>query len=83
MSTQCQRPACEGSYEDMGGGELYCDTCGLAPVVSPNGMVSSPPTGVAAGGRGSRGSNSASARSSSQSSSRASSRSSSRSSTSR
>ncbi|MFG2564599.1 tetratricopeptide repeat protein [Streptomyces sp. NPDC048567] len=83
MSTQCQRPACEGSYEDMGGGELYCDTCGLAPVVSPNGMVSSPPTGVAGGGRGSRGSNSTSSRSSSQSSSRASSRSSSRSSTSR
>ncbi|MCG7528946.1 protein kinase, partial [Streptomyces sp. OfavH-34-F] len=83
MSTQCQRPACEGSYEDMGGGELYCDTCGLAPVVSPNGMVSSPPTGVAVGGRGSRGSNSASARTGSQSSSRASSRSSSRSSTSR
>lgn len=83
MSTQCQRPACEGSYEDMGGGELYCATCGLAPVVSPNGMVSSPPTGIAAGGRGSRGSNSSSARSSSQASSRASSRSSSRSSTSR
>ncbi|MFI5769931.1 tetratricopeptide repeat protein [Streptomyces sp. NPDC051658] len=84
MSTQCQRPACEGSYEDMGGGELYCDTCGLAPVVSPNGMVSSPPTGIAGGGansrgsRGSRGSNS-----SSRSSSRASSRASSRSSTSR
>ncbi|MEE4489994.1 tetratricopeptide repeat protein [Streptomyces sp. BE230] len=80
MSTQCQRPACEGSYEDMGGGELYCDTCGLAPVVSPTGMVSSPPTGIAGGGRGSRGSDSTSARSSSQSSSRASSRSSSRSS---
>ncbi|MFE6762110.1 tetratricopeptide repeat protein [Streptomyces sp. NPDC057689] len=80
MSTQCQRPACEGSYEDMGGGELYCDTCGLAPVVSPNGMVSSPPTGIAGGGRGS---SSSSARSSSQASSRASSRSSSRSSTSR
>ncbi|MCX5140292.1 MULTISPECIES: serine/threonine-protein kinase [unclassified Streptomyces] len=80
MSTQCQRPACEGSYEDMGGGELYCDTCGLAPVVSPTGMVSSPPTGIAGGGRGS---NSSSARSSSQASSRASSRSSSRSSTSR
>ncbi|WP_405759165.1 serine/threonine-protein kinase PknG [Streptomyces sp. NBC_01420] len=83
MSTQCQRPACEGSYEDMGGGELYCDTCGLAPVVSPNGMVSSPPTGIAGGGRGSRGSSSSSARSSSQASSQASSRSSSRSSTSR
>ncbi|WP_405897767.1 protein kinase [Streptomyces sp. NBC_00727] len=73
MSTQCQRPACEGGYEDMGGGELYCDTCGLAPVVSPNGMVSSPPTGIAGGGRGS---SSASARSGSQASSRASSRSS-------
>lgn len=93
MSTQCQRPACEGGYEDMGGGELYCDTCGLAPVVSPrgsspsepggeqgDGMVSSPPTGIAGGGRGS---NSSSARSSSRASSRASSRSSSRSSTSR
>ncbi|MFI6060260.1 tetratricopeptide repeat protein [Streptomyces sp. NPDC051286] len=88
MSTQCQRPACEGDYEDMGGGELYCDICGLAPVVSPvgsplsdrsrehgDGMVSSPPTGIAVGKAG----NSSSARSSS----RASSRSSSRSSTSR
>ncbi|MFF3259571.1 tetratricopeptide repeat protein [Streptomyces sp. NPDC002932] len=73
MSTQCQRPACEGSYEDMGGGELYCDTCGLAPVVSPTGMVSSPPTGIAGGGRGS---SSSSARGSSRASSRASSRSS-------
>ncbi|SCE22139.1 serine/threonine-protein kinase PknG, partial [Streptomyces sp. SolWspMP-sol7th] len=26
----CQRPGCEGRYEDVGGGELYCDTCGLA-----------------------------------------------------
>ncbi|MEU9338209.1 tetratricopeptide repeat protein [Streptomyces sp. NPDC048290] len=49
----CQRPGCEGAYEDVGGGELYCDTCGLAPVVSPDGMVSSPPTGLTAGGRGS------------------------------
>ncbi|MEV5197761.1 tetratricopeptide repeat protein [Streptomyces sp. NPDC053720] len=80
MSTQCQRPACEGNYEDMGGGELYCDTCGLAPVVSPNGMVSSPATGIAGGGANSRGSRGSS---SSRSSSRASSRSSSRSSTSR
>ncbi|MEW2285609.1 tetratricopeptide repeat protein [Streptomyces sp. NPDC047841] len=51
----CQRPGCEGSYEDVGGGELYCDTCGLAPVVSAagtpsgGGMVGSPPTGVARG----------------------------------
>ncbi|MFF3324514.1 tetratricopeptide repeat protein [Streptomyces sp. NPDC002889] len=53
----------------MGGGELYCDTCGLAPVVSANGMVASQPTGITAGGR-----DSGSARSSSRSS-RASSRS--------
>ncbi|MFD4340515.1 tetratricopeptide repeat protein [Streptomyces anulatus] len=78
MSTQCQRPACEGNYEDMGGGELYCDTCGLAPVVSPTGMVSSPPTGIAGAGRASS-RDSSSARSGS----RASARSSSRSSTSR
>ncbi|MGW4594973.1 tetratricopeptide repeat protein [Streptomyces sp. NPDC004457] len=51
----CQRPGCEGTYEDVGGGELYCDTCGLAPVVSAGGasfgggMVGSPPTGVARG----------------------------------
>ncbi|MFF9769980.1 tetratricopeptide repeat protein [Streptomyces sp. NPDC014636] len=45
----CQRPGCEGTYEDVGGGELYCDTCGLAPVVSASGMVGSPPTGVTKG----------------------------------
>ncbi|MEV4229516.1 tetratricopeptide repeat protein [Streptomyces bobili] len=62
----CQRPGCEGSYEDVGGGELYCDTCGLAPVVgaggssSGGGMVASPPTGVTRGGRGSTGSGSSS-----------------------
>ncbi|MFE2281313.1 tetratricopeptide repeat protein [Streptomyces sp. NPDC059454] len=52
----CQRPGCGGAYEDVGGGELYCDTCGLAPVVSPTGMVGSAPTGITAGGRDSRGS---------------------------
>ncbi|MEW2446249.1 tetratricopeptide repeat protein [Streptomyces parvulus] len=53
----CQRPGCGGTYEDMGGGELYCDTCGLAPVVASNGLVGSEPTGVTAGGgRGSGGS---------------------------
>ncbi|MEU7646820.1 serine/threonine-protein kinase [Streptomyces huasconensis] len=72
---QCQRPGCTGSYEDVGGGELYCDTCGLAPVVAPDGGVSSPPTGITGGGKGSRGSGSSSTRSSSRSS-RASSRSS-------
>ncbi|WSB35823.1 serine/threonine-protein kinase PknG [Streptomyces scopuliridis] len=79
----CQRPGCEGSYEDMGGGELYCDTCGLAPVVSPNGSLSSPPTGITGGGRSSGSGRGSSSRSSSGSSARASSRSSSRSSTSR
>ncbi|WP_405629407.1 serine/threonine-protein kinase PknG [Streptomyces sp. NBC_00016] len=58
----CQRPGCEGSYEDVGGGELYCDTCGLAPVVSSGGsssgggLIGSPPTGVTGGGKGSAGS---------------------------
>ena len=54
----CQRPDCEGTYEDVGGGALYCDTCGHAPVVSSSGMVSSPPTGITAGGKGSQGSGS-------------------------
>ncbi|WP_079148127.1 serine/threonine-protein kinase [Streptomyces agglomeratus] len=94
--SQCQRPGCEGSYEDMGGGEFYCDTCGLAPVVSTTGssrsergrelgagMLSSPPTGMAAGGgRSAGGGDSSSARSGSRASARSSSRSS-RSSTSR
>ncbi|MFE9177511.1 tetratricopeptide repeat protein [Streptomyces sp. NPDC007126] len=57
----CQRPGCGGSYEDMGGGELYCDTCGLAPVVAAGGALGSTPTGITGGGgagagRGSRGS---------------------------
>ncbi|MFG3205356.1 tetratricopeptide repeat protein [Streptomyces sp. NPDC048192] len=61
----CQRPGCEGSYEDVGGGELYCDTCGLAPVVagdpsSGGGMVGSAPTGVAKGAVDSGGSRSSS-----------------------
>ncbi|MEV3993001.1 tetratricopeptide repeat protein [Streptomyces sp. NPDC049837] len=68
MSGTCQRPGCSGSYEDMGGGELYCDTCGLAPVVSATGMVSSPPTGIAGGGKGSAGSSRSSSGSSSRSS---------------
>ncbi|WP_344290876.1 serine/threonine-protein kinase [Streptomyces synnematoformans] len=72
----CQRPGCGGTYEDVGGGELYCDTCGLAPVVSPDGVVGSAPTGVTGRGRGSRGSssNSSSASSRSSSTSRSSSR---------
>ncbi|MGI5375470.1 tetratricopeptide repeat protein [Streptomyces sp. CA-251387] len=73
----CQRPDCGGTYEDVGGGELYCDTCGLAPVVSATGTVGSPPTGVTGGGKGSRGSaGSGSSRSTSRGSSRTSSQSS-------
>ncbi|MGW7279671.1 tetratricopeptide repeat protein [Streptomyces sp. NPDC054844] len=69
----CQRPGCGGTYEDVGGGELYCDTCGLAPVVASNGMVGSTPTGVTGGGgRGSRGSRGSAGSGSSRSSSRSS-----------
>ncbi len=56
----CQRPECDGTYDDVGKGELYCDTCGLAPVVSPTGLVASPPTGITAGGRDSQGARSGS-----------------------
>ncbi|MBL1105093.1 tetratricopeptide repeat protein [Streptomyces sp. 5-8] len=71
----CQRPGCGGAYEDVGGGELYCDTCGLAPVVSAGGppsgggLVGSSPTGVTKGSAGDGGSRSSrSSRTSSQSS---------------
>ncbi|WP_157865082.1 serine/threonine protein kinase, partial [Streptomyces prasinopilosus] len=59
-SRACRRPGCGGAYEDLGGGRSYCDTCGLAPAVSPTGEVGPAPTGVTAGGgresRGARGS---------------------------
>ncbi|WP_418961363.1 tetratricopeptide repeat protein [Streptomyces tritici] len=48
----------------MGGGELYCDTCGLAPVVAPAGLLQSTPTGVAVAGKGSSSSSRSSSRSS-------------------
>ncbi|MFJ6796619.1 tetratricopeptide repeat protein [Streptomyces sp. NPDC091268] len=32
IATACVRPGCPGAYEDMGAGEVYCDTCGLAPI---------------------------------------------------
>ncbi|MFD5518060.1 tetratricopeptide repeat protein [Streptomyces sp. NPDC127066] len=87
----CDRPGCEGSYEDVGGGELYCDTCGLAPAAPAPGSSrsgSGPRAGTASsgalgGGRGSRGSDSVGVRGGSPSSSRTSSRTSSRSSQSR
>ncbi|MFH8284172.1 serine/threonine-protein kinase [Streptomyces antibioticus] len=47
----CQRPGCEGAYEDVGGGELYCDTCGLAPVVAASGPAV-PAGAEGAGGTG-------------------------------
>ncbi|WP_436944019.1 tetratricopeptide repeat protein [Streptomyces sp. SudanB25_2051] len=49
--SRCRRPDCDGAYEDVGGGGLYCGTCGMAPVVAPDGAVSSPPTGIAGGGQ--------------------------------
>ncbi|MFI1353035.1 tetratricopeptide repeat protein [Streptomyces sp. NPDC020898] len=69
---KCQRPDCEGSYEDMGGGELYCDLCGLAPVVSASGMVGSPPTGITGSGKRRSGSGSSARSGSSSQSSRSS-----------
>ncbi|WP_330266870.1 serine/threonine-protein kinase [Streptomyces griseorubiginosus] len=54
----CQRPGCDGTYEDMGGGELYCDTCGLAPVVSGSGRAGSGPSGRTGEGKDSPGSGS-------------------------
>ncbi|MFD3720490.1 serine/threonine protein kinase, partial [Streptomyces sp. NPDC058674] len=57
--TTCVRPDCPGAYEDMGGGELYCDTCGLAPVgavAAGADELVSPPTGMTSAARGSLGS---------------------------
>ncbi|OKK19852.1 serine/threonine protein kinase [Streptomyces sp. CB00455] len=59
MGTACVRPGCPGTYEDMGGGELYCDTCGLAPtgaVTAGAEELVSPPTGMTSAARGSLGS---------------------------
>ncbi|WP_449486456.1 tetratricopeptide repeat protein [Streptomyces avidinii] len=61
------RPGCPGSYEDMGGGELYCGTCGLAPagavasgaeelVSVPTAMTSAARHGDSQGSHGSYGS---------------------------
>ncbi|WP_398898888.1 tetratricopeptide repeat protein [Streptomyces sp. 3211.6] len=78
MGSPCLRAGCPGAYEDMGGGEVYCDTCGLAPlgavaagaqelVSPPTGMTSAARHGDSRGSAGSRGSgrSSASARSAS------------------
>ncbi|MFD0368274.1 tetratricopeptide repeat protein [Streptomyces sp. NPDC127114] len=58
----------------MGGGELYCDTCGLAPVVAPGGVLQATRTGMAVAGTGT-GRGGDSGRSASSASSRVSSRS--------
>ncbi|MFD7263708.1 serine/threonine protein kinase [Streptomyces sp. NPDC059874] len=78
IGTACLRPGCPGTYEDMGGGELYCDTCGLAPVgavaAGAEELVSPPTamTSAARGGRGSAGSSGSQGSGSSRSSSSAS-----------
>ncbi|MEV0410939.1 tetratricopeptide repeat protein [Streptomyces sp. NPDC050448] len=54
VGTACVRPGCPGTYEDMGGGELYCDTCGLAPigaVAAGAEELVSPPTGMTSAAR--------------------------------
>ncbi|MBO8185001.1 protein kinase [Streptomyces sp. DW4-2] len=59
----------------MGAGELYCNTCGLAPVVAPGGVLGSAQTGMTGPGREGRSSGSARSGSSSRASSRSSGRS--------
>lgn len=64
--SKCQRPGCGGALEDMGGGELYCDTCGLAPVAVA--AASSSARSAAGGGQDSGRSSAHSSRSSKSSS---------------
>ncbi|MCK1795811.1 serine/threonine-protein kinase PknG [Streptomyces sp. XM4193] len=54
--TGCQQPDCEGSYEDFGDDEQYCDVCGFPPPVSGLGALGSPATGVVAEATGRTGS---------------------------
>ncbi|MFD1663492.1 tetratricopeptide repeat protein [Streptomyces caeni] len=68
---KCQRPGCDGSYEDVGGGELYCDTCGLAPVVAARDAAGPASTGITSD-RDSHGSGGGNSRASSRTSSRSS-----------
>ncbi|WP_030760799.1 serine/threonine-protein kinase [Streptomyces sp. NRRL F-2664] len=59
VGTACVRLGCPGTYEDMGDGGLYCDTCGLAPagsVAAGAGELVSPPTGMTSAARGALGS---------------------------
>lgn len=47
--SRCQQPDCEGTYDDFGEGEQYCDVCGFPPAVSTNGAISSPATALTSG----------------------------------
>ncbi|UED86365.1 serine/threonine-protein kinase [Streptomyces profundus] len=40
----CQRTGCDGRYQSGTDGQLHCGQCGLAPVVSPEGMIGDSPT---------------------------------------
>ncbi|GGO81025.1 serine/threonine-protein kinase [Wenjunlia tyrosinilytica] len=51
--SQCGRPGCAGTVEDDGLGNLYCDTCGLAPV--GGGAAGRGAAGRGAGGGGAGG----------------------------
>ncbi|WP_367574497.1 tetratricopeptide repeat protein [Streptomyces griseoaurantiacus] len=69
----CGREGCAGAYEDVGGGEWYCDTCGLAPAApgAPARAAGPSGTGPAGSGRGSaRGGSLPSGRASARSSAR-------------
>lgn len=74
--SKCQRPGCDGTLEDMGGGELYCDTCGLAPLptaavaVAPAPAVPSARSGADSGRSSGSSRSSRSSRSTSQASRR-------------
>ncbi len=74
---KCGRPGCPGTLEDVGGGELYCDTCGLAPAATagPSGSAGSAPSVPSARGSGASGPSAPSSRTSGSTSSRSSRRS--------
>ncbi|WP_269853969.1 serine/threonine-protein kinase [Streptomyces sp. RPT161] len=72
---KCGRPGCAGTLEDVGGGELYCDTCGLAPAATTGnggtgGSAPSVPSARSSSGSGSSASSSRTSGSTSSRSSR-------------
>ncbi|MDF3291259.1 serine/threonine-protein kinase [Streptomyces silvisoli] len=72
---KCGRPGCAGTLEDVGGGELYCDTCGLAPAATAGnggtgGSAPSVPSARSSSGSGSSASSSRTSGSTSSRSSR-------------